>query len=87
MTGIGNGWRNIIQTIDQSACTAKAGIAVAAGSIAWGGAIKFDIIREAIGTYSVGNGAATGTVVFIIQLVKMLRVVKAWWLGHPDPKD
>lgn len=87
MNGLNNGWRSVLQTIDQTASSAKAGVAVTAGALAGGGAIKFDLIREAIGTYSVAIGAATGTVVFIIQVVKMLRVVKAWWYGQPDPKD
>jgi len=87
MNGLNNGWRNLVQVVDQTAGSAKAGIAVTAGALAGGSAIKFDLIREAIGTYSVAIGAATGTVVFIIQVIKMLRVVKAWWYGHPDPKD
>jgi len=80
-------WHGVVQAIDSAASNPKVATAFAAGTAAAGGALKLDMVQSVIGTMSLGIGMLTGAVVLGIQLIKLIRVWKAWKADAPEPED
>ncbi len=79
--------RGVAQAVEEAASNPKVATAVAAGTAAAGGALKLELVQSVIGTFSLAVGALTGTVVLAIQLIKLIRVWKAWQADAPEPED
>ncbi len=77
----------IAQAIEAAASNPKVATVVAAGTAAAGGALKLDMVQSVIGTMSLAIGMLTGGVVLGIQLIKLIRVWKAWQADLPEPED
>lgn len=81
-------WRSLVQAVDQVISAPKVSLAAAAGTTAVAGvAREVDLFTDLITKYTITIGALTGTVVLAIQLVKMIRVWKAWQADAPEPED
>lgn len=81
-------WRSAVQAAEQVISTPKVSLTVAASSVAVAGAAReVDIFTDAITKYTITVGALTGTVILAIQLIKMIRVWKAWQADAPEPED
>lgn len=78
---------SVAQALEAAASNPKVATAVAAGTAAAGGALKLDMIQSVIGTMSLAIGMLTGGVVLAIQLIKLIRVWKAWQADAPEPED
>lgn len=75
------------QAIEAAASNPKVASVVAGATVAAGGALKLDMVQSVIGTMSLAIGAMTGAVVLAIQLIKLIRVWKAWQADAPEPED
>lgn len=81
-------WRSAVQAVEQAASSPKVSLSVAAASATVAGAAReIDLFTDAVTKYTITVGALTGTVVLAIQLIKMIRVWKAWRADQPEPKD
>lgn len=80
-------WQSAVQAVEHAASNPKVATAFAAGTAAAGGALKLDLVQSVIGTLSLGIGMLTGAVVLGIQLIKLIRVWKAWQADAPEPED
>ena len=78
---------NVGQAIEAAASNPKVATAVAGATVAAGGALKLDMVQSVIGTMSLAIGMLTGAVVLGIQLIKLIRVWKAWQADSPEPED
>lgn len=78
---------SVAQAFEAAASNPKVATAVAAGTAAAGGILKLDMIQSVIGTMSLAIGMMTGAVVLAIQLIKLIRVWKAWQANLPEPED
>ncbi len=79
--------REVVQAAEQAASNPKVATVVAAGTAAAGGALKLELVQSVIGTISLTIGAMTGAVVLAIQVIKLMRVWKAWQADQPEPED
>ena len=80
-------WQAAAQAIESAGSNPKVATAFAAGTAAAGGALKLELVQSVIGTISLGIGMLTGGVVLGIQLIKLIRVWKAWQADAPEPED
>jgi len=74
-------------TIEAIASSPKVATAVAAGTASLGAAAKLEMIQGLLSLFSMGIGIATAIVVLAIQIIKLVRVWKAWHAEQPEPKD
>ena len=80
-------WQSAVQAIDTAASNPKVATVYAAATVAAGSSITLDIVRDTIGIVSITIGTMTGAVVLAIQLIKLIRVWKAWQANAPEPED
>jgi tellurite resistance protein TehA-like permease len=76
-----------LAAIEAAASNPKVATAIAASTAAAGGALKLELVQSVIGTMSLAIGMLTGAVVLAIQLIKLIRVWKAWQADAPEPED
>lgn len=75
---------SIRASLEAAASDPRVATVVAAGTTSAGAMVKLDIIQGWIGTASMSVGLATATVVFAIQVIKMVRVYRLWTPNKPD---
>lgn len=80
-------WQSAVQAIDTAASNPKVATVYAAATVAAGSSITLDIVRDTIGIVSITIGTLTGMVVLAIQMIKLIRVWKAWQANAPEPED
>lgn len=68
---------SVTETAIELASNPKAGAAVAAGSVSTGTAFKFHLITGVVADVSIWLGACTAAVVLAIQVLKLIRELRA----------
>lgn len=76
-----------ILTVVDAASNPKIATAVATATVSIGGASSLELFRSLIGDASLVIGFCTCVLVAAVQLIKLLRELRAYRNGDASPKD